>query len=227
MAYAILAGLVVWLIWRRFGRLTDRAERLESRVEYLEARVKLLAGPAPAHVIETPPPVETLVPRPRAPAPAPEPAAPPPPPPPLPHKAAPQARRSLTEALKSRVDVADWETVIGGRWLNKIGIVVLVVGVALFLGYSLRYMGPWGRVATGGFSALTLLIGGLFLQRIKKYALFAKPLVGGGWALLYFTAYAAHNVAAAKVIVAPLGGLALLGAVAAGSPRGSRISSAL
>jgi uncharacterized membrane protein len=216
MAYAILAGLVVWLIWRRFGRLTDRAERLESRVEYLEARVKLLAGPAPAHVIETPPPVETLVPRPRAPAPAPEPAAPPPPPPPLPHKAAPQARRSLTEALKSRVDVADWETVIGGRWLNKIGIVVLVVGVALFLGYSLRYMGPWGRVATGGFSALTLLIGGLFLQRIKKYALFAKPLVGGGWALLYFTAYAAHNVAAAKVIVAPLGGLALLGAVAAG-----------
>jgi uncharacterized membrane protein len=214
MPYVILAGLVVWLIWRRFGRLTDRTERLESRMEHLEARVKLLAGPAPAHAIETSRPVETAAPQPRPAAPAPEPA--PPLPSPLPHKAAPQARRSLSGALKSRIDVADWEAVIGGRWLNKIGIVVLVVGVALFLGYSLRYMGPLGRVATGGFSGLTLLIGGVLLERIKKYALFAKPLVGGGWALLYFTAYAAHNVSAARVIEAPIWGLALLGAVAAG-----------
>jgi len=214
MPYAILAGLVLWLIWRRFGRLTHRTETLESRIEHLEERVKLLAGPAPTRAIEHPRPVETPAPRPRPAAPTSEPAPPPPPPPPL--KPAPPTRRPLTEALTSRIDVADWEAVIGGRWLNKIGIVVLVVGVALFLGYSLRYMGPWGRVATGGFSGLALLIGGVLLQRVKKYALFAKPLVGGGWALLYFTAYAAHNVSAAKVIEAPVWGLTLLGAVAAG-----------
>jgi hypothetical protein len=116
---------------------------------------------------------------------------------------------------KSRIDIADWETVIGGKWLNKIGIVVLVVGVALFLGYSLRYMGPSGRVATGLVCGLGLLVGGVLLQRITRYVLFAKPLVGGGWALLYFTAYAAHNISAAKVIEAPIWGLLLLGAVAA------------
>src|SRR5204863_6131173 len=151
----------------------------------------------------------------------PPPPAPAPTPTPAQLQAAPESwaltRRQIKGVLqRSGIGAADWETVIGGKWLNKIGIVVLVVGVALFLGYSLRYMGPWGRVGTGGFSGLALLIGGVLLQRVKKYALFAKPLVGGGWALLYFTAYAAHNVSAAKVIEAPVWGLTLLGAVAAG-----------
>jgi len=215
MSYAILAGLVLWLIWRRFARLTDATEKLGSRLERLEERVKGLSAPPPQRPAETRHPV--------APRPA---AAPPPPPPPAPTptpaqpQAAPESwaltRRQLKGVLqRSGIGAADWETVIGGKWLNKIGIVVLVVGVALFLGYSLRYMGPWGRVGTGALSGLALLIGGVLLQRIPRYTLFAKPLVGGGWALLYFTAYAAHNVSAAKVIASPIWGLSLLGAVAA------------
>ncbi len=126
-------------------------------------------------------------------------------------------RKHLLAALTPReADVADWETLIGGNWLNKIGIVVLVIGVSLFLGYSLRYMGPFGRVGTGLVTSLALLVGGVFLERIKKYTLFAKPLIGGGWALLYFTAYATHNVEAAKVIQEPIWGLVLLGLVATG-----------
>lgn len=110
----------------------------------------------------------------------------------------------------------EWEAVLGGSWLNRIGIAVLVIGVALFLGYSLRYMGPLGRVATGLVVSLALLIGGVSLEQVQRYTLFAKPLLGGGWALLYFTAYAAHNVEAAKVIQEPIWGLLLLGLVAAG-----------
>ncbi len=111
---------------------------------------------------------------------------------------------------------ADWEALIGGRWLNKIGIAVLVIGVALFLGYSLQYMGPPGKVATGLVTSLTLLLGGVYLERVERYSLFAKPLIGGGWALLYFTAYAAHNIDAAKIIEEPNWALFLLGIVAAG-----------
>jgi uncharacterized membrane protein len=111
---------------------------------------------------------------------------------------------------------ADWESLIGGRWLNKIGIAVLVVGLALFIGYSFQYLGPLGKVSIGVLSSLILLIGGIFLERTPRYAIFAKPLIGGGWALLYFTTYASHAIEAAKIIRQPAAGLGLLGIVAAG-----------
>lgn len=114
------------------------------------------------------------------------------------------------------MEEADWESLIGGNWLNKIGIAILVIGVALFLGYSLQYMEPLGKAATGLGTSLTLLLGGVFLERVKKYSLFAKPLIGGGWALLYFTAYAAHNIEATRIIENPAWGLPLLVLVAGG-----------
>ncbi len=120
------------------------------------------------------------------------------------------------EHLKTDLNILDWETRIGTQWFNKIGIVVLVIGVSLFLGYSLRHMGPVGRVMTGVGTSLLLLVGGVFLERTRIYSLFAKPLIGGGWALLYFTAYAAHNLEAARIVEEPLIGLFLLGTVAAG-----------
>jgi hypothetical protein len=52
---------------------------------------------------------------------------------------------------------AELESLIGGRWLNTIGIIVLVIGVAWFLGYSLQYPGPFGRVATGALVGVALL----------------------------------------------------------------------
>lgn len=44
------------------------------------------------------------------------------------------ARQGLAGALaKLGVGEADWETLVGGKWLNKIGIVVLVIGIARVL----------------------------------------------------------------------------------------------
>src|SRR3990172_9449955 len=139
--------------------------------------------------------------------------------PPMPRPTPPAAKlreRISPNLAKMGVDAADWEAVIGGKWLNKIGIVVFVIGVALFLGYSLRYMGPLGRVATGVVTSLTLLFGGVLLERVEKYSLFAKPLIGGGWALLYFTGYAAHNIEVSKIIHDPIRGIALLAVIAGG-----------
>jgi uncharacterized membrane protein len=128
----------------------------------------------------------------------------------------PSVLNAWIQRTREQMGGEEWETIIGGNWLNKIGTVVLVIGVALFLGYSLRYMGPLGKVATGLGSSLFLLIGGVILERAEKYTFFAKPLIGGGWALLYFTAYASHNIDAAKVIEDSVIGFLLLGLIASG-----------
>lgn len=95
---------------------------------------------------------------------------------------------------------ADWETRIGRGWLNIIGIVVLVVGLVLLIQQTLLYLGPGAKIALGLVVSLLLIGAGLFQERRETYRVFARTLVGGGWALLYFTAYAAYNIDAAKII---------------------------
>ncbi|UCH49172.1 MAG: DUF2339 domain-containing protein [Betaproteobacteria bacterium] len=114
------------------------------------------------------------------------------------------------------MSLAEWETLVGGNLLNKLGMIVFVVGVALLLGYSLRYFGPIGKIATGAATGATLIMVGLILERRQRYALFAKPVIGGGWAILYFTAYASYNVEAAKIIDQPMVALLVMAAVATG-----------
>lgn len=36
----------------------------------------------------------------------------------------------------------EWEALLGGNWLNKLGAFVLVIGIALLLGYSFHHLGP-------------------------------------------------------------------------------------
>ena len=64
----------------------------------------------------------------------------------------------------------EWETLIGGNWLNKLGVLVLVIGIALFLGYSLTRLGPAGRVGVGLAASAALLISGMVFERKPKYA---------------------------------------------------------
>jgi len=61
-----------------------------------------------------------------------------------------------------------------------------------------------------------MLGGGVVLERREKYRVAARGLIGGGWAALYSTAYAAHAVEAAKVIPSPTTATLLLAAVAVG-----------
>ena len=48
------------------------------------------------------------------------------------------------------------------------------------------------------------------------YAIFARGLIGGGWAALYFTVYATYGLEASRTIQNPLIGVTLLLTVAAG-----------
>lgn len=170
--------------------------------------------PLPAVVIP-PPPVIAPLPQPeplREPTPAPLPVIPMPEYFREPAPALPTWRDQLRESMGGQ----EWEAVVGGSWLNKLGVLVLVIGIALLLGYEFTRVGPLGRVATGIAVSLAMLIGGLFIERKRAYAIFARGLIGGGWAALYFTTYAMHAVAAAKMIDNPYLATVLLLAVACG-----------
>ncbi len=88
----------------------------------------------------------------------------------------------------------DLEKFIGENLLNKIGISVLVLGIAFFVKYAIdkNWIREWGRVAIG-IGCGTLLIG--IAHRLKNnYRSFSSVLVGGGLAVFYFTiAFAFHQ----------------------------------
>ena len=89
---------------------------------------------------------------------------------------------------------------LGQNWLNKLGIITLVIGLALFLGYQLRTLGPLGKSLIGLTLSLALLAGGLFLERRPQYRIFARAAIGGGWALTFFVTFALYHVNAMQVL---------------------------
>jgi uncharacterized membrane protein len=88
----------------------------------------------------------------------------------------------------------EWEALIGGKLLNRIGALALIIGVGFFLKYAfdrdLISEGP--RVLIGAAVGLLLLAGAARSAR-KAYHFFAQGLVGAGISILYLSAYASFN----------------------------------
>jgi hypothetical protein len=105
---------------------------------------------------------------------------------------------------------------LGANWLNKLGIAILVIGLAFFLAKKLQTWGPGGKVLCGYCVGLALLAGGVWLERKPTYRLFARGGIGGGWALTFFTTYAMYHVSAAKLLQSLVLDLVLMLIVAAG-----------
>jgi len=92
------------------------------------------------------------------------------------------------------------EEMLGTNWLNKIGITLVVLGIALFGIWKLGQMGPAGKVGLSLFASLAFLGGGVFLEKRERYRVLGHTLIGGGWALLFFTTYALNHVQAMRVL---------------------------
>ena len=92
------------------------------------------------------------------------------------------------------------EETLGTNWLNKLGITILVLGLALFGVYELGQLGPVGKVGLSFFASLALLAGGIFFEKHERYRVLGHTLIGGGWALLFFTTYALNHVQAMRVL---------------------------
>lgn len=122
------------------------------------------------------------------------------------------AEPGLGDRIRGWLGNDEWEALVGGSLLNKIGAVVLVIGIALFLGYSFGHVGPMGRATGSIVLSLALLATGVRLETQPKFTVFSRGLIGAGWAAMYATAYAIYAVPATRIVENPfVGSLVLLG----------------
>jgi len=88
---------------------------------------------------------------------------------------------------------SDLETRIGEKWLNRIGIIAVIIGIAFFIKYAFdnQWIGPTGRVVLGMLIGIGFIVFGEYLK--GKYRTYSQGLVGGGIAILYVSLFAAAS----------------------------------
>ncbi len=153
-------------------RLRELVIAMHNRLAALESTQGITAPPPPK-----PTPVAPS--REAAPSPAVEiwPAAPTPPP----RETAP---RKPTE----------WEMILGGNWLARVGVIALIIGAGFFLKYAFdqNWLGPTARVIMGIVAGLVMLGLGYYWQ--KRYPILTQILSGGGIAILYLSIFASFAI---------------------------------
>lgn len=190
-------------------RLRQDLEVINSRLSSLENLLeqRSAAGKSPGE----PPPPKPVVPQPAATIlpgafpeekvtpPAPQPVlsgiAAPFPPAPAPALSGASLQPPISPAPVSKsARNREWEQILGGNWLARIGILAVIIGAAFFLKFAFdnNWLGPGARVILGVAAGLVLL--GLGYYWNKRYAVFAQALSGGGIALLYLCIFAAFAV---------------------------------
>lgn len=197
--FLCVLGLFVWCLTlhRQLAELRDRLERSQLRPEPPPRVAQPEPVPPPPPIRETPPEAE--------PAAQPVPA----------FTAAPSAEpgpqgASLGDRVRGLLGNQEWELLVGGSLLNKLGAVVLVIGIALFMGYSFGHITPAGRAAMATITSAALLGAGIWVEKRGQYRIFARGLIGAGWAALYATAYAIYALPQARIIQDPFTGSILM-----------------
>ena len=88
----------------------------------------------------------------------------------------------------------EWEAVIGGKLLNRIGALALIIGVGFFLKYAFdnNWITETMRVVIGFVIGAGLLVGAARAYK-SNLEVFAQGLVGAGLAVLYLSVFATFN----------------------------------
>src|SRR5690606_9994914 len=100
------------------------------------------------------------------------------------------AAPSVNKPTRSKIDL---EKLIGENLINKIGIVITVIGVAIGAKYSIEHdlISPLTRIILGYLARAGLLGFGMKLK--DKYEYYSAVLVSAAIAILYFITYAAYG----------------------------------
>ena len=163
--------------------LLERVSALEDRISALSGGIERRAMPLTDVPVPAPSasPDHAVVPVDHS-APAEAPPGLPPRPAPMP-AARPEA---------ARADDLDLETRVAGRWLNRIGLIAVVIGVAFFLKYAVdnAWVGPAGQVSLGALLGAALVAWSTRLHR-AGHVYFADGLTGLGGAVMYLSLWAA------------------------------------
>jgi len=103
--------------------------------------------------------------------------------------------RRTRPRLKPAVDGMSLESRIGSQWLNRIGIVAVLIGVSYFLRYAFEndWIGPAGRVAVGLLAGVAVV---LWSERFRTsgYVAFSWSLKAVGIGTLYLSLWAAFQL---------------------------------
>ena len=87
------------------------------------------------------------------------------------------------------------ESRIGSQWLNRVGIIAVLVGVSLFLKYAFEdeWVGPVGRVLIGLMAGIAAIVGSEWF-RVRGYRVFSFSLKALGLGILYLSLWAAFQI---------------------------------
>lgn len=106
------------------------------------------------------------------------------------------------------------EAKIGSFWLNRIGLLALLIGVVSLLLYSFQYFGAPIKICFGFALGASLVCAGRS-KTINAKPWFAQGLNALGWSIAYFTGYAMHFVPSLRVIESAPLEMVLLSALSA------------
>jgi uncharacterized membrane protein len=181
----------------QIAALTQRVYHLEQQQQIPESQKKLLSIPPAEPAVSlparpAPPPMEPLrgtmlmppAPTTRTAAPPPFPTSPPP--------TSPLGPPGLPQASR-RSD--SMEAKIGQYWLNRVGIVAVLMGVSYFLKYAFEnnWIGPRGRIVIGLFAGIALVLWSEHFRK-NKHEVFSYSLKAVGIGTLYLSLWGAFQV---------------------------------
>lgn len=100
---------------------------------------------------------------------------------------------AITPSKPSRTR-EEWESLIGGKILNRIGALALIIGVGFFLKYAFdnNWINETMRVLIGAAAGF-LCLAGAYRSHNKGFEVFAQGIVGAGISILYLSVYASFN----------------------------------
>lgn len=97
------------------------------------------------------------------------------------------------ETPKKPKQPSDLEKIIGESWLNKIGILGIIIGVTILGKYSIdnNLISPLTRIILGYVMGIGLL--GFAIKLKEKFESYSAVLVSGAMAIFYFITYFAYS----------------------------------
>src|ERR1700719_2481859 len=114
--------------------------------------------------------------------------------PPLPHTPPPHLPPRVPAILRVEPD-SDLESRIGSHWLNRIGILAVLIGLSYFLKFAFdnNWIGPAGRVTIGLLAGIAMVVWSERF-RAKGYKAFSYSLKAVGVGAMYLSLWAAFQV---------------------------------
>ena len=109
----------------------------------------------------------------------------------------PPAPLSVAERMfeHHKSETGDLEQRIGSQWLNRIGIIAVLIGVSYFLKYAFDngWIGPGGRIAVGLLAGIGIVLWSESFRR-KSYVVFSYSLKAVGIGVMYLSLWAAFQL---------------------------------